>query len=88
MDLGDWLGCHTPFLINEQSLYRGMKGLFPKINFDIKDLPTKKQVTGHIVKTMEVIKESIAQKNQVILLDSGCVRLYKRAKKIPSIFEL
>lgn len=73
LDLGDWLVCHTPFLINEQSLYRGMEGLFPKIEFEIEDLSTKKQVTGHIVETLEIIQQYITQKNQVILLDSGCV---------------
>jgi len=72
-DLGDWLVCHTTFLINEQSLYRGMKGLFPRINFEIKDLRTKKQVVGHFVETLEVIQKSIAQKSPIILLDSGCV---------------
>lgn len=72
-DLEDWLVCHAPFLINEESLYRGMKGLFPKINFEINDLPAKKQITGHIVETLEVVKQATAQKKQVISIDSGCV---------------
>ncbi|MFK7979720.1 MAG: metallophosphoesterase family protein [Saprospiraceae bacterium] len=73
LDLEDWLVCHAPFLINEQSLYRGMEGLFPKINFKLDNLPAKKQVVGHVVETLEMIEAAITQKNQVILLDSGCV---------------
>ena len=72
-DLRDWLICHTPFLINQESLYRGMKGLFPKINFDIKDLSSKRQVAGHIVEPLVKIQKSIAQNSSIILLDSGCV---------------
>lgn len=74
-DLEDWLVCHTPFLKNEVSLYRGMKGLFPKINFDTttKNFNTKKQVVGHLVETLDTIKESLTQQSQVILIDSGCV---------------
>lgn len=73
LDLEDWLICHTPFLINQDSLYRSMKGLFPKINFDIKDLSTRKQVAGHIVESLNTVRESITQKSSIILLDSGCV---------------
>jgi len=79
-DLGDWLVCHTTFLINEQSLYRGMRGLFPRINFEIKDLPTKKQIVGHFVETLEVLQKSVAQKSQIILLDTGCV--YKQNERL------
>ncbi len=88
LDLGDWLVCHTPFLVNEESLYRGMKGLFPKNNFEIADLSTKKQIAGHVVETMEVIEQSIAQKNQVILIDSGCVYKENEGLGYLSAFDL
>lgn len=88
LDLGDWLVCHTPFLVNEQSLYRGMEGLFPKINFGIKDLSVKKQVTGHIVETLEIIEQAVAQKNQVISIDSGCVYKENEGLGYLSAFDL
>ena len=76
-------------MVNEQSLYRGMEGIFPKINFDLKDLATKKQVTGHIVETLEVIQQSaLLKKIKSFLLDSGCVYKENEGLGYLSAFDL
>ncbi|MGB1243395.1 MAG: metallophosphoesterase [Chitinophagales bacterium] len=74
-DLGDWILSHAEFLAGERSLYRGMRGLFSGVNFELKDeaLLKKRQVTGHFVKSMTKIKQSIEGKNRVIFLDNGCI---------------
>ena len=74
-DLGDWLICHTAFLIKERSLYRGMRGIFSRINFSITDeiASNKRQITGHIVKTLAEIRTDIQQKAPIISIDGGCV---------------
>ncbi len=74
-DLGDWLACHSEFLVNERSIYRGMRGMFSRIDFQIADevIVEKRQITGHFVTTTSQIEASIKNKNKVIFLDSGCV---------------
>ncbi len=74
-DLGDWLACHSEFLINEQSIYRGMRGMFSKVDFKIseEEILSKRQVTGHFVTQTSRLKASIDNKERVIFLDSGCV---------------
>lgn len=74
-DLGDWLACHSEFLINERSIYRGMRGMFSRVNFQIKEetILEKRQITGHFVTTTSQIETSIKNKNSVIFLDNGCV---------------
>ena len=77
-DLGDFSISHSEFLINEKSLYRGMRGLFSQVNFLIEDdyLKNKKQIVGHAVHTIDNIKSDIANNNSIIYLDSGCVYHY------------
>lgn len=74
-DLGDWLACHSEFLVEEQSIYRGMRGMFAKVNFDIteQEILASRQVTGHFVTRTSQIATSIKNKDRVICLDSGCV---------------
>lgn len=74
-ELDDFVVSHTEFLINEQSLYRGMRGLFSSIKFQIDDntMNEKTQIVGHTVKTLEQIKEIIQQEGKVLYLDNGCV---------------
>ncbi|MGB0929378.1 MAG: metallophosphoesterase [Chitinophagales bacterium] len=74
-DLGDWLVSHTEFLVSERSLYRGMRGLFSKVDFDIdsKMILKRRQITGHFVTSISEIRESIASKSRVICIDNGCV---------------
>ncbi len=74
-DLGDWLACHSEFLINERSIYRGMRGMFSRIDFQISEalILEKRQITGHFVTRTSQIETSIKNKNNVIYLDSGCV---------------
>lgn len=74
-DLGDWLACHSEFLINERSIYRGMRGMFSRVDFQISEaeILTKRQITGHFVTRTTQIETSIENKNKVIYLDSGCV---------------
>ncbi|MEZ4883238.1 MAG: metallophosphoesterase [Chitinophagales bacterium] len=74
-DLGDWLVSHTEFLIDEHSIYRGMRGLFSRVDFDIdkNELLKKRQVVGHFVTSIDKIQSNIAAKNRVICIDSGCI---------------
>lgn len=74
-DLGDCLVSHTEFLVGESSLYRGMRGLFSKVDFDIDQdrILKRRQVTGHFVTSISEIRESIVSKNKVICIDNGCV---------------
>lgn len=74
-DLGDWLACHSEFLIKEHSIYRGMRGMFSRVNFKIseEEILSKRQITGHFVTQTSKLQASIQQKERVIFLDSGCV---------------
>lgn len=74
-DLGGWLACHSEFLINERSIYRGMRGMFSRVDFQISDelILEKRQITGHFITRISQIEKSIQNKDNVIFLDSGCV---------------
>lgn len=74
-DLGDSLVCHSEFLVNEKSIYRGMRSMFSNVQFDlsIDQISNKRQVIGHFVKSIQEIELSIQQNERVISIDSGCV---------------
>lgn len=74
-DLGDYLLSHAEFLVDEKSLYRGMKGLFSNVQFDISEaeILNKKQVVGHFTKTVTTIHKNIQNNGRLIYLDTGCV---------------
>lgn len=90
-DLGDWLVCHSEFLQNgEKSFYRGMRGLFPNIAFEITDteISDKRQISGHTVNTLASIKADIEAKAHVIGIDSGCVYHENEGLGFLSAFDL
>jgi serine/threonine protein phosphatase 1 len=74
-ELDDFIISHTEFLIDEVSLYRGMRGLFSQVQFQIDNhtIRQKTQIIGHSVKTLTDIQNLIQQKSNVLYIDNGCV---------------
>jgi hypothetical protein len=72
--LDNFILSHSGINENRINPFTDLRGMFPNINFKLEklDLKNKMQIHGHVVKTIEQIKESVEGKEKRISIDSGC----------------
>jgi len=74
IELDEFVLSHCGINENRINPFSDLRGMFPLINFqfDEKELRSKIQVHGHVVRTIEEIKNSINQNEKRFSIDSGC----------------